>query len=351
MRFATIQQTFFFGLLTLVTIAFLWLIRDFIFPIFWAIVFAILFYPLNTWWLARTNLKPTLSSILTIATIILLIFTPLFVIGSLTLAESIQYYQQFSANNLVTDGISILDRAIAFAGQFESLGIDQNRIESVVLQAAKGIGDWLTSQAIAFGQNIFRFVLLFFIMLYILFFLFRDGTYLEKRLLKVLPLGDKKEKRLIARFVSTTRATIKGTFVIAVIQGTIGGLLFWVVGINAPLVWGILMGLLSVIPAVGPAIIWLPAGLILLFTGNIWQGVVILVIGGVVITFIDNLLRPPLVGKDTQMPDVLILLSTLGGLTLFGITGFIIGPIIAAFFLSMWTMFEEEFEKELEKYG
>lgn len=144
---------------------------------------------------------------------------------------------------------------------------------------------------------------------------------------------------------------MKGTFIIGIVQGTLGGLLFWAVGIKGAVIWGSLMTVLSIIPAVGSFLVWFPAGVILLFTGHIWQGVVVLVVGTAIISLVDNLLRPPLVGKDTEMPDVLVLLSTLGGLSLFGISGFIIGPIIAAFFLSMWNMFEEEHRKELNEMG
>ena len=161
----------------------------------------------------------------------------------------------------------------------------------------------------------------------------------------------KREKRLFRKFASTTRATVKGTFLIALIQGALGGILFFAVGISAPFLWGSIMGVLSVIPAIGPGIIWLPAGIILLVSGSIWQGIFVLVAGGLVISLIDNALRPIFVGKDTEMPDFLILLSTFGGLSVFGITGFIIGPIIAAFFLSMWNMFEEEYKKDLSTRG
>jgi len=224
-------------------------------------------------------------------------------------------------------------------------------LQENVASIAKTASSWLGSQALTIGQNTFRVMVLSFVMLYILFFLLRDGPKLEKRLVEILPLGDVKERRLFKKFTSTTRATIKGTFVIAIIQGTIGGILFLIAGVGAPLLWGALMGVLSVIPAVGPAVIWIPVGILLLLSGSVWQGVLVLIGGAAIISLVDNILRPILVGKDTQMPDVVILLSTLGGLTLFGISGFIIGPIIAAFFLAMWQMFEEEFRTELKTRG
>jgi predicted PurR-regulated permease PerM len=136
---------------------------------------------------------------------------------------------------------------------------------------------------------------------------------------------------------------LKGTLVVGFVQGLIGGIMFAAFGIGAPVLWGVVMALLSIIPAVGPAVVWLPAAIILIANGNVWQGVAMIVIGSLVIGLADNLLRPLLVGRDTRLPDYLILLSTLGGLTAFGISGVVIGPIIAAFFLSVWEMAEQEY--------
>ena len=188
-------------------------------------------------------------------------------------------------------------------------------------------------------------------MLYVLFFMLRDGAKIEERVIKILPMGNQKEQRIFRNFASVTRATIKGNFIIALIQGALGGLLFFAAGIEAALLWALLMATLSVIPAVGPALVWFPAGIILMLSGNLPQGLIVLAGGFLVISVIDNLLRPFLVGRDTQMPDVFILLSTLGGLSLFGISGFILGPIVAGFFLVMWKMFEEAYSGDLKARG
>jgi len=151
------------------------------------------------------------------------------------------------------------------------------------------------------------------------------------------------ERHLLERFSAVSRATIKGTLVVGIVQGAIGGIMFWAFGIDAPVLWGVVMALFSIIPAIGPAFIWLPAAIIQIATGQPIQGIVMILVGTLVIGLADNVLRPILVGRDTQMPDYLILLSTLGGLTAFGISGVVIGPIIAAFFLSVWEMAEEEY--------
>jgi predicted PurR-regulated permease PerM len=180
-------------------------------------------------------------------------------------------------------------------------------------------------------------------MLYLRYFFLKDGRSILDGAVHALPLGDDRERALLARFEEVSRATIKGSLVIGIVQGAIGGITFAVLGIGAPVLWGVVMALLSVVPAVGPVFVWAPAVLILLLSGRIAAGIILFIVGAVVISLVDNLLRPILVGRDTRMPDYLILLSTLGGLTAFGLAGVVIGPIIAAFFLTVWEMAIEEF--------
>ena len=168
-----------------------------------------------------------------------------------------------------------------------------------------------------------------------------------ERVMQLSPLGDKYESMLYERFTSTARATLKSTFIIGGIQGFLGGILFWIAGLEGALVWGVIMAVLSIIPAVGPFIVWLPAGIIMLALGNGWEGLAIL-IGGFVISFVDNLLRPPLVGKDTEMHPLVVLFATLGGLLLFDVSGFVIGPILAALFLSVVSIYHYYYRNELQ---
>ena len=186
-------------------------------------------------------------------------------------------------------------------------------------------------------------------MLYLLFFFLRDGTKIVRLLRHYLPLGDDYERLLVSRFSDTTQAVIKGTILISVLQGIIGGVLFGLVGIPNPVLWGATLGVLAIMPLIGTSVVWLPAAIILMVTGSFWSGMIILLVGALVISSVDNFLRPILVGRSTKMPDSLVLLSTIGGIATFGVSGFIIGPIIAALFLSLWTIFEEKYRVELTK--
>jgi predicted PurR-regulated permease PerM len=162
-----------------------------------------------------------------------------------------------------------------------------------------------------------------------------------------IPLPPEIRKSLAGRFVIAVRATMKGTLIVAVVQGTLGGLMFWFLGIPAPLLWGVLMGLLSLIPAAGTALVWLPVALYFLATGALWQGAVLMGYGVLVIAMVDNLLSPFLISRDTRMPDYVVLVSVLGGIALLGPNGFVVGPLIAAMFIAAWEIFASRNKKGL----
>jgi predicted PurR-regulated permease PerM len=176
-------------------------------------------------------------------------------------------------------------------------------------------------------------------MLYLLFFLLRDGAALARRIHESVPLEADIKHDLSVKFVTVIRATVKGNVLVAVLQGALGGLIFWLLGIHAPVLWGTLMAFLSLLPAVGAALVWVPVAIYFLVTGAIWQGLALIAFGVLVIGLVDNILRPVLVGKDTKMPDYVVLVSTLGGMSLFGLNGFVIGPVVAAMFMAVWHLF------------
>jgi len=183
-------------------------------------------------------------------------------------------------------------------------------------------------------------------MLYCLFYFLRDGDHLIDIISHYLPVDQRHINTFTSEFLVTAKATLKFTFVIGGIQGLLGGLIFYITGIESALVWGVLMVGFSIVPAIGSAIIWAPVGIIMLLLGHIWQGIAILVFGAVVISLVDNLLRPILLGKDIQMHPLLIFLSTLGGIAVFGFSGFVLGPVIASFFLAIWKIFPELYAEE-----
>jgi len=339
------RRVFFGVLLLLVTVAFLWLIQGFLQPIFWAIALGILVYPVHS--RLRQKLEPhdTLAAAASVILVVLVVIMPIVGIGTAVTSEAAALYERLSSRDI--DLSRILEAARQNLPQLvsfmESTGIDPERLQSQLSSSAVQISQFVASRALAIGQDTLRIAVYFFLMLYLLFFFLRDGRRMLDGVVRALPLGDERERHLFARFADVSRATIKGTVVVGILQGTIGGLTFSVLGIGAPFLWGVVMSLLSILPAVGPALVWIPAAIVLIVNDRLVAGIVLIVVGVLVIGLVDNLLRPVLVGRDTRMPDYLILIATLGGLAAFGLAGIVLGPIIAAFFLSIWEMAAEEF--------
>jgi predicted PurR-regulated permease PerM len=343
-RGAAIQNVSFFLLVALTTLGFLALIASFLMPVFWAAVLATVFFPLQRRYVARFGGRQSLAALATILTIVGLVVVPLFLIGVAMSREAVDLHSQITSGAVDLQApVRFLRRMTPLATDYVGgLGIDVEALVQRLSTSAVAVSQFVAASALGIGQDALRITALFFLMLYILFFFLRDGTRLVATLIRVLPLGDVRERQLLAKFAEVSLATIKGTLVVGVVQGAIGAVLFWALGIPAPVFWGTLMTILSVLPAVGPGLIWLPAAVILLATGHIVKGIIVIAAGILVIGLVDNVLRPILVGRDTQMPDYLVLLATLGGLAVFGVSGFVIGPVIAAFFLVVWEMFAQE---------
>jgi predicted PurR-regulated permease PerM len=349
MDFTKIRNFLFIGLLAAVSIAFLWTIKAFIYPIFWAAIIAGIFYPLYKF-LNRKLRVPNLSTSITMMIVIAIIVTPLTLISILVVNQSIELYTSFSQNSsTLQNGITAAVEWLKGSPLAAGLNIDETIITEKFSELGQLVTSYLLTSAKKFTQNSIVFLVMFFITFYALFFFIRDGEKLLKKIMHLCPLGDEQEKFLYSKFTSTARATIKGSLVVGLIQGTLGGLMFAVAGFQGAIIWGILMVLLASVPALGSYFIWLPAAIIAIITGRVWTGIGMILFGALIIGTIDNFLRPILVGKDSQMHPLMVLLSTLGGIAVFGISGFIIGPIIASLMLAFWEMYETHYRKELEK--
>lgn len=312
-----IQRTFFVVLLVFVTIAFVWLIRGFMQPIFWAVALAIVFYPAHKLIEEKLPKRPNIAAGLSIVTVLLVVVLPIIGIAAAVTREAGALYQQLRTGDFDLSAIftNLAERLPQVESALQRTGIYPERISEQLSSIAATVSGFLANWALELGQDTLRTAIFFFLMLYLLYFFLKDGHRILDGLVHALPLGDNRERALLARFEEVSRATIKGSLVIGVVQGAIGGIAFAVLGLGAPALWGVLMALLSIVPAIGPALVWVPAVIILLLSDRIIAGLILFLIGAVIISLVDNLLRPVLVGRDTRMPDYLILLSTLGGLT------------------------------------
>lgn len=346
MQTRDVQQISFMAFVVLVTAAFIWLMLPFYGAVLWAVILAILFNPLQRRLVRLLGGHANLAAGLSVFACVCIVVIP----GSLILAalaqEATSFYNRISTREFDFAAIlgqirgalpSFLLEALSALnlGSFEEI---QASLTSFLGQAAQAIA----TRAVSIGQGTAQLFISLGVMLYVLFFLFRDGTEVATTIRKASPLSAKHTDHILIKFSDVVKATVMGNVIIAVIQGTIGGVTFWMLGIETALLWGMLMAALSLLPAVGAFLVWVPATVYLLASGQYLKGVILVAVGVFVISLIDNLLRPPLVGKGTRLPDYVVLVSTLGGIALFGVNGFVVGPLIAALFVAVWSLFTDD---------
>lgn len=337
----TVHQTWFLILLGTVTAAFIWLTLDFIEPVFWAAVAAIIFDPLETRMEEFFGGRKTPAALVSLLIIILVVFIPLGLVALAMSNEALNMYARFQEGDVDVKGmIAGIDPMLRELTR--RIGIDPGSIEQRISDAAGSAAQMIAASAVVVGQNVLSLVAKTGLMLYLLFFFLRDGDRLLTVLADAIPMGASRQRLLFERFTTVTRATLKGTLFVAAVQGTLGGILFWLLDIRAPVFWGVIMTMLSLVPLVGAAFVWAPAAVILMLTGSVAEGIILVAGGVLVVGTADNILRPVLVGRETSMPDYLVLLSTLGGLSVLGPAGFVAGPVLAALFISVWDMFSRE---------
>jgi predicted PurR-regulated permease PerM len=330
------------ALVLIATLLFGLIIRPFFGAVCWAVFIAIVFWPMHSRFVQGSHGRPNMAAAASLTVILIIVILPLaLVAGSITQEASVLIEKlrsgQIEIGSYYERMVAALPHWLQALLQRFGMG-DLGLLQQKLLAALGSSTQAVTSRVVGIGQVTLDFVVAFFLMLYMLFFLFRDGERLAQSIARSIPLDAQHTRRLLQQFATVVRATVKGNIAVALVQGTLGSLAFWFLGLPGAALWGAVMALLSLLPAVGAAMVWGPVAAFYLFTGEIVKGVGLIVWGGLVIGLIDNLLRPLLVGKDTRMPDYLVLVATLGGIVVFGLNGFVIGPVIAAVFLVSWEM-------------
>ena len=347
MNGSSLHYRFFLLLLVLVSLAFGWVLWPFYGAIFWGAILAIIFAPVHRRIAAKLGKRRNLAALASLLLVLLVVIVPVtFIAGSLV-QEGANLYQRVKSGNLnfgayfqqVLDALPPSVHSLLSRFDIADISSLQDKLTAGAMQGSQ----YLATQAFNIGQDTFQFLISFGIMLYLLFFLLRDGSLLSARLRGAIPLSDPHKMHLLRKFTTVIRATVKGNIAVAAAQGALGGMIFYILGIQGPVLWGVVMAFLSLLPAIGAGLIWAPVAIYFLVTGAIWQGVTLILYGVLVIGMVDNVLRPLLVGKDTKLPDYVVLISTLGGMALFGLNGFVIGPLIAALFIACWDLFATDF--------
>lgn len=346
---SNLESKSFILLLVLVSVGFIWLLLPFYSAVFWGTILALIFQPMQRFLEVRFSRRRSLAALVSLLIIVLMVIFPVALLAAALVQEGASIYQRINSGSLNFGGYleQVINALPAFARDLlVRFGLsDISSVKERITDVAAVGSQFLATKAFSIGQNTFQALVSFAIMLYLLFFLLRDGRSVAASIRRAIPLDEMYKQHLISKFTTVVKATVKGNIAVAVVQGMLGGFIFWVLGLQGALLWGVLMAVLSLLPAVGASLIWGPVAIYFLATGAVWQAVVLTVFGALVIGLADNVLRPTLVGKDTKLPDYVILISTLGGLALFGLNGFVIGPLIAALFIAAWSLYAEAREE------
>jgi predicted PurR-regulated permease PerM len=338
-----LEDKTFILLVIAISLAFVWILWPFFGAVLWGTILAIVFVPLDRRLRGMMGQRRTHAALATVLIVLLIVIFPLTLIGGLLLQEAFGVYEKFQSGDLNFGRYfqQVLGVLPAWVNDLlerfglTNLGAMQEKLSGGLVQGSQ----FVAAKVFDIGQNTFDLAVNLCIVLYLLFFFLRDGDDLARRIRTAVPLHPNQQRELFDMFTTVIRATVKGNVVTAIAQGALGGLILWILNVHAPVLWAVVMAFLSLLPAVGAALIWLPVAIYFLVTGATWQGIVLIAFGVLVIGLVDNLLRPILVGKDTKLPDYVVLISTLGGMAIFGLNGFVIGPLIAAMFMAVWGIF------------
>jgi predicted PurR-regulated permease PerM len=334
----------FLAALLLVTGAlFLYMIRAFLVPILLAAVFATLLYPLYRYLTRALRGRETIAALLCLVVFLVGLLVPLYAVAGLVVREAVTFYQAGEWRTWIERDSPRFMRELQAQPFWSDLGFDRINLAELGRNAADSAGAVAANLLNNASRGTLRALINIFITLFAMFYFFVDGQAITRRLRYLSPLSEEHDTAIIQRFASVARATIRGTVVICLIQGVLGALTLWLFGVPNPLLWGAVMLVLAFVPLIGVKLVLVPAGIYQIATGNVGQGLAILIVSFVVILNVDNLLRPRLVGKDAGMHDLMIFFSTLGGFALFGATGFIVGPVIAAFLMALLEIYSREY--------
>ena len=343
-RTALAGRAFLLILVVFISFLFLKMIRSFLMALLFAGIFASLAQPLYRRMVKWLRGRRRAAALAVLTLVVLLVLVPLVGLLGLVTAEAIKV-----GDSVVPWVQEKVNDPGQFLGWLQTLPF-YDRVapyqDDILTRAGQAVGflsKLLIGGLSAATSGTLHFLFMLVVLLYAMYFFLGQGGRLINLILYYLPLEDDDERLLLDKFSSVTRATLKGTAVIGLIQGLLAGAAFAVAGVPSSIFWGALMVVLSVIPGIGIALIWIPAAIVLVAGGKIWAGVLLAAFCAGVVGSVDNVLRPRLVGKDTQLPELLIFLSTLGGVAMFGMLGLVIGPVLAALFVTVWEIYGRVF--------
>jgi predicted PurR-regulated permease PerM len=351
-RSEELQQASFLIILGVVSLLMAVIVWPFAQPLLWAALAAIMFQPLYRWCLRKLRGRRNPAAGLSLLTIFFAIMVPAAWLAALVAQQAIVLVTTLQRQPL--DLAALFDQVYTMLPQFGRDAVDRSgwanmemieaRLQDLLTQSA----GMIAGQAVSIGSGALSLFLSLGVALYVMYFLLRDGERIGRTVMRAVPVERSIAERLAERFLGIVRATIKGTGVVALVQGALGTVTLMIAGVPSALLFGVIMAIFALVPVIGSGAVWAPAGIWLLISGATWQGVFVLLSGFFIISSADNVLRPILVGRDTGIPDWIILITTLGGITLVGFSGIVLGPLVAGLFLASWSILREQREEDEE---
>ena len=342
------QRRFLLVMVILVSLLFLWMVRSFLITLFLAAIFAAMAMPMHRLIRRKVNGRRSLAAAFSLLILIVAVGIPLFGFTGIVANQAVEISS--AARPWIENQIIELGNWDEMLEQFPVLGYvfpEEGELLAKLSEFAAAAGGFLADSVVEVTRGTAAFSLQVFVLLYAMFFFMKDGPQILDRIFYYIPLPETFEEELVDRIVSVASVVLKGSLVIGIIQGGLAGLAVLLVGLPGWAFWTTVMVVLSLIPAVGSALVWIPAAVYLFSTGPSGPALAFTLWCALVVGTVDNFLRPRLVGQGARMPDILVLISTLGGIFLFGAVGFIVGPIIAALFLGTLTIYGEMFADSL----
>lgn len=345
------QKQPFFYIIAIVIIYLSYLVLK---PFFSAIVLAFLtvifFKPVYDWFHKFFIRKKKVAALMTVIIVIFVVLIPVLSIGALTVNQIIQFSNDFigEGNNLNLENFvdHFNQLASVMPGNYNPLTLDEARV--YINNGAQAVGNFFLERLPDIGSGAFNTFTWFLMFIIILYSLFPLHDKILKFFEKISPLDDRIDMIYATRVIEMSKSMIKGTFLISIVQGVISGIFLAIAGVPYVLFWTLLMIFLGVIPVIGYGFVVIPIAIILLLTGGIWQGIMLILVSIIFIGNIDNFLRPKLVSKKAELHPALVILGVIGGLQVFGILGFIYGPVIMILLVTTIEMYLKYFRKTTE---
>ena len=355
------KQQIFTGFFVLIFIFLFFLfyqvLQPFLISLLWAGILALILYPVyERLKIILKNKSGVSSLIMTFLTVCIIVIPLILITASLSIEtfdiyKSAQSTGEFEKLGHIAQKFTKLDTLKDFVPSgilekvVENFDLGQLDLQEIVIKGVGNASNYLLGKFQDIARNLASFIFNFVIMVFALFFFFRDGKEICEELLSLIPMKESEKIKISAIFSKTIDAVIMGSLVIAIVQGLLVGLIFWVLGISYPVIAGAVSFVLSFLPIIGPVVVWAPVGIYFLFTGSIVKGIILLLFGALVISTVDNVLRPLIIGGRVKLPTLFLLLSIIGGIQYFGFSGIVLGPVLLAVFISFIEIYKQTYKE------